>query len=480
MASSSIVVHAPSGTLKRSMKLLGALLITLSGITPASSVFIIAPGVIEEAGSGAFLSFFAAAIVGVLMAYVYAELSSAFPLAGGEYAVVGRVLGPLPGFLLLGLTVATMILSVAVIALGVATYLGSVLPNLPTATTAAVTVAVSTLIATLNVRTNAAVTGIFLAVEIISLLALSVLGFAHVTRPLSALVLHPVILDSAGALAVAPISAVGLATAVAIFAYNGYGQAVYFGEEMHDAPRQIARTILWALAIAVLAEFVPVTAMLLGAPRLKDLLGSQNMIGDFITARGGAGLNTVMSLAIALAIFNAAIAILLQASRLLFSTGRDEVWTPGLNRLLASTHPRFNSPWGATVVSGVVCAMACYVNERFLLVVTGTTLVAIYAALCIAAIAGRRGGSTRHGVYRMPLFPLPPVVAAVALVYVIYANWQDRVIGRPSLYATAALVVISGAYYMIVLRRRGHWVFHGPTGEPTDAPSEDRGVQTLC
>jgi amino acid transporter len=452
------------------MKLLGVLLITLSGITPASSVFVIAPGVIQEAGSGAFLSFFAAAIVGILMAYVYAELSSAYPIAGGEYAIVGRVLGPLPGFILLGLTLATMMLSVAVIALGVATYLGTVLPNLPAATTAAVTVAVSTLVAILNIRTNAAVTGIFLVVEILSLLALSVLGFAHVSRPLSDLIFHPVILGSSRVLAAAPVSAIGLGTAVAIFAYNGYGQAVYFGEELHDAQRQIARTILWALAIAVLAEFVPVTAILLGAPRLKDLLGSQNMIGDFITARGGASLNTAISLAIALAIFNAAIAILLQGARLLFSTARDRVWTPGLNRLLTSTHSRFNSPWAATVVAGVVSAAACYVDETFLLVVTGTTLVAIYAALCVATVAGRRSGSTRHGVYRMPLFPLPPVAAALALVYVTYANWEDPVIGRPSLYATVALVVISAGYYLIVLQRRGRWVFQGPTGESTEVP----------
>src|SRR5512143_2309045 len=85
----------PHGTLKRSMKLLGTLLITVSAITPASSVFIIAPGVIGQAGSGAFISFVAAAVVGIFMALVYAELSSAFPLSGGEYAIIGRAVGPL-------------------------------------------------------------------------------------------------------------------------------------------------------------------------------------------------------------------------------------------------------------------------------------------------------------------------------------------------------------------------------------------------
>src|SRR5271163_2748239 len=109
--------HPP--TLNRSMKMLGNMLITVSVITPASSIFIIAPGVVHQAGSGAFLSFAAAAIVCICTAFVYAELSSAYPLAGGEYAIIGRVLGPFPGFIALGLNFVTLVLMVSEIALGI-------------------------------------------------------------------------------------------------------------------------------------------------------------------------------------------------------------------------------------------------------------------------------------------------------------------------------------------------------------------------
>lgn len=450
------------GSLKRSMKLLGTLLITVSAITPASSVFIIAPGVIQQAGSGAFISFVAAAVVGIFMAFVYAELSSAFPLSGGEYAIIGRAVGPFAGFVVLGLILSTLILIVAVIALGVGIYLGAVFPNLPAETTAAVTVLIATLLGILNIRTNAVVTGIFLAIEIVALVVLSILGFGHVSRPITDLIFHPMMLGGDGNLMASPVAAIGLATSVAIFAYNGYGQAVYFGEETQDAPRHIARAILWALAITVFAELVPVTALLMGAPDLKSLLGSQNMLGDFITSTGGATLNTVISLAIALAIFNAVIAIILQVARILFSTARDRVWSPGLNRWLSSTHSRFHSPWAATLVCGVLAAAACYVNETLLFVITGTSLVVIYAALCFAAIAGRRNGVTAHAHYRMPLYPLPPVLAAASLLYVAYANFSDPVIGRPSLGATIAVMIVSAIYYVLVLRRRGTWELRGP------------------
>src|ERR1700686_45423 len=112
-----------SRPLKRSMRVTGTLLLTLSAVTPASSVFVIVPGVVAQAGTGAFLSMFAAALLAVPIAYVYAELSSAFPIAGGEYCMVGRAVGHGSGFAVMGLTVAGNMLAPAVLALGASEYI---------------------------------------------------------------------------------------------------------------------------------------------------------------------------------------------------------------------------------------------------------------------------------------------------------------------------------------------------------------------
>ncbi|MDE2240289.1 MAG: APC family permease, partial [Rhodospirillales bacterium] len=238
------------GSLQRSMKMLGTLLITLSAITPASSVFIIVPGIVSAAGTGAFISMLAGAFVGVCMALVYAELSSAYPLSGGEYAIVGRVVGPFSGFIVMGVNLVGSVLIPAVMALGMSAYLGVIFPNLSAVPTAIVTIAVTTAISILNVKTNAVLTGIFLVIEILALVVLVVLGFTHVSRPVTDLLLHPVLLGTHG-LTHASAAAIGMATSVAIFAYNGYGSAVYFGEETHDAKKHIARAILWALVVTV-------------------------------------------------------------------------------------------------------------------------------------------------------------------------------------------------------------------------------------
>ncbi|MFI6498174.1 APC family permease [Nonomuraea typhae] len=440
--------------LKRGLRAFGTLLIVLSAITPASSVFIIGPGVISTAGTGAFWSYVLAAVVGVFMAFVYAELSSAYPLTGGEYTIIGRILGPLPGFLALILVLVTQLLILAVIALGVGTYLGVLFPGLPGPLTGAVTVALAAVVAIFDIRLNAVVTGVFLALEMLALLVLSGIGVLNVERPFTDLLTRPVAPDGSAA----TFGLIALATAVAIFSYNGYGSAVYFGEETQGARRNIARVILWALAITVAAELIPITAVLLSA---TDLAGG-NVVREVVTTYAGGPVATMISLAVALAIANAVIAIMLLTARLLFSSARDATWPRPVNALLGHIHPRFGTPWAATLAAGVVSAALCFVNERFLLVVTGTSLVVIYAALCAAVIGGRRNGSTGHGVYRMPLYPLAPVAALVALAYVIYTSAVDPVIGRPSLIVTAAILTAAALAYLLVVRRRGAWTLHDP------------------
>jgi amino acid transporter len=438
------------------MKGAGALFITLSATTPAASVFIIAPGVIEAAGSGAVWALLAAAVVGLAMAQVYAELASAYPHAGGEYVMVGRNLGPLTGFMVLALNLFNCVATCAVLALGTATYLHPLLPWLDPGLTALGVIGAATLLGILNIRTNAVVTGAFLAVELAALVALSALGFEHPARPLSALLLHPVMLDGAGALTAAPVLAIGLAVAVAVFAYDGYGAAVYFSEEVADAPKRIARVVLITLGLAVVAELIPLTAVLMGAPDLPALFGAgEAMLPRFMSLRGGAAFSAVISAGVALAIVNAVIALVLLTARQLYAMGRDGTFTAPVDRALARTHRRWGSPWVATLAAGAMSCAVSRVPLDLLLVVTGTGLTLIYAALCLAALArGRRPGA-REGRWKMPLFPLAPVAALVVLAAVIVADALDPDEGRTSLIASAVVLAAGAAYYLTVLKRRG-------------------------
>ena len=442
------------------MSVLGTLFLTLSAATPASSVFVIVPDVISQAGTGALISRAVAAVIAVLVAQVYAELGSAFPFAGGEYAIVGRIMGPLAGFVVLGLNLVNTLFATAVLALGVSDYLSAVVPGLSPVPVALAVVGGGTLLGVLNIRTNASITGVFVAVEIVALAVVAGLGLLHPSRGLPEAVLHPVAL-AGGALSSTPLAAIGLSVAVAIFAYDGYGSAVYFGEELHQAPRRIARAILWALGITVVAEVVPLIAVLTGAPDLAGVLTAKNAVSAFVMSVGGPGLARVMGVAVGFAIMNAVIAMVLLAGRQLYSTGRDLTWPRPISAALAAVHPRFGSPWLATLVGGGLTAGLCLVDLKFLLIATGTGVAVIYAILCGAALVGRANGRSAHAPFRMRGFPAAPVLALLTLCGVLWADGLDPAEGRPGLLAAFTVAVVFGAYYLIALRRRG-WVLSGP------------------
>ena len=439
------------------------LFLTLSAATPASSVFAIVPGIMHVAGTGALLAMLLGALVCVGTAFVYAELSSAWPVAGGEYVMVARTMGPLAGFVVLGLNAVNNVLFLPVVALGVADVLATFWPAIPTVPIAIAVIVLSTFVGIFNIRFNAILTGIFLAIELLVLLVLAVLGLLEPVRDLGTLIVQP--FTAGGPVALAQV---GVATTIAIFAFNGYGLAVYFGEDMQEAPSRIARVILLSFVVIFVSEVAPLAALLVGARDLPTLLASADPFGAFARARGGAALGTWMAAGVALAMINAAIVTVLACARFFFSTGRDGCWGRPIDQLLCAIHRRHGSPWAGTLLVGGIGIALCFVPLPLLLVCSGGELLVIYAAISVAAIIGRRRGTSAHTLYRMPFFPFVPVFTLVALAAVALVNVTDVEAGRPGLISTALVMLISAGYYWFVLRRRtGGWIVVEPT--PSEA-----------
>ncbi|GAA0664991.1 amino acid transporter [Sphingomonas insulae] len=451
----------PPTALVRSLGVAGVLFLTLSVATPASSVFVIIPGMLQVAGTGAIWAMILAGVVCVATAFVYAELSSAWPVSGGEYVAVAKTLGPLAGFVMLGVNVFNNLFFPPVAGLGISAVLSTIYPGLPAVPIAVAVVAASTIVALLQIRINAWVTGLFLLGEVLALVAVVVLGWADVVRPFGTFLSAPV-MPQADALVPASPAAIGLATSIAIFALNGYGAAVYFGEEMREPSRLIARAILASLVLTLLFEIVPTVAVLMGAPDLHALVTADDPFGLIARMRGGGWLADGIAIGVVIAIVNAIIACILACSRFFYGTARDNSWGRPLDRWMTQIHPRFGSPWIGTLIVGGVGVACCFLPLTLLLVLSGTGLVAIYAGIAVAAMVGRRSGATDHARYRMPLYPLAPVITLIALAYVVWTSWLDVDEGRPGLIMTGVQIAGSAAYYWFVLRPRGAWRVHVP------------------
>ncbi|MCO7517516.1 APC family permease [Pseudomonas guariconensis] len=434
--------------LKPSLGMLDVVAITVSAVTPASSVFVIAPFAIAQAGSGAFLAFVLAALLALMFAWCYAELGRAHSSAGGEYVYAKRVFGGMAGYATFLTVLVSLLFIPPVLATGAATYLNSALgTQFDTPSVALAIVVASYGLGILNIRVNAWVTGVFLLCEVVALLVIVVLGLGNVNQPLSVLA-QPLHLDH-GLLAAAPWALVFAAVGTALFSYNGFGGAVLLAEDMKDGGQGIHRAVLWSLALVVAIELIPIGALLLGAPSLQDMLASPDPIGYLLTAHGNETLSRLVSAGIFLSVFNAIIAIVIQSGRVIFSSGRDQLWTPALNRLFTRIHPRWESPWLATLFLAVPsAALSLSSNLEELTSFTVLLLVMVYLAVALCGLFSRVLRSDREHPYRMPLWPLPALLATLGSGYLLLncllgASVRDTLI---ILGILAASVLLYGTY----------------------------------
>jgi len=461
--------------LDRGLHVLGNVMITISGVAPTASVFILAPIAFFIAGTGAFLAFMVAAVIGVGMAFSYAEAGTAFPVTGGEWAIVSRILGRPLGFISLVFMLVSVVLIPSSIALGAGQYLSVIWPSQNPNLVGAVIMLVVGGLAILQIKTNAIVQGILLGIELIAVGAVTVLGFIHVNQPLSVLV-SPVTYDGGNSMAVA-FGTVMTAAAIAMFALNGYGAAIVFSEETKGARRSIARAILWTLAITVVVELLPVTAALLGAPSLEALFSAPTPMSYILTSLGGDTLNTVISLLVFVAIFNGCLATVVLMSRIVFGSGRDKIWPEPFSRWLAKVHPTYKSPWVAALVMAVIGAILTGAsNIASLVTFTGVILVFTYALIALSAFVVRMRDKDLPPHYKMPLWPLWPLIALAGVGYVLTQQSLRDVLIVVGI-AAAALVY----YYAYLWPRRGtKWLMLEAVEEGAAEGAADSGASPVA
>jgi len=451
--------------LKREMSGLGGMIISLTNLSPSLGVFIIAPVLIQQSGTFVIMACLLAVLLGGVVAGVYAELGSAFPHAGGDYVLVGNTLGPTARFASLASVLALGPIVLALSALGVADALRVTAPALQSVPCALVCIVLVTAMAALSVRMNALVTGLFLAAEIASVVATGALGFLNPHNDLLDVVIHPVMASPQGGLQGTPLLAMALAGSSAIFVFNGYAASIVFGEEVVGARNKLVWMIYGVLFTAA-ATIIPVlVGVIVGAPDLAALSASKTPIQDFILALGGHSFAALISVGVALAVFNAMIATTLIMGRILYAAARENAFHASLNRVLSKVHSELGSPWTATLAIGFASLALCFVPSVILVVISGSSIAIGYGLVALSVIVGRRNGATAYAAWTMPLHPVGPIVVILVAIWLTVSALGDPDAGRPGVLANLAILAVGALYYRLAVRRSTAWAHHDPDTE---------------
>ncbi|MFI1102605.1 APC family permease [Streptomyces melanogenes] len=442
--------------LKRSIGVVGGTLLTLSCVTPASTLFVVVPDLFSSLGTYTALTIAIGSLLCIGVAFCYSELGTLIPSAGGEYAMVSTLAGRLAGWLVFVLSLLVVMIVPPVIAMGTADYLAP-LVHIPAPVAGGGVMLLATLAGLLDLRANAWITGIFLVLEVVAAAVVAVLGFSHSHRGASSLV-HGTVAGDGGTHSTVTAMMVVSGLAIALFITQGFSTAVYLSEELEHPRRNVARTVLATLAISTAVILVPVIAITLGAADLQALTSGD--ISGMVTAWSNSAVGTFVSLCVALAIVNAGIVMVIQNSRVLFASARDKAWPEPVNRGL-SRLGRFGSPWVATLLVGVPGAALCFVNLDTLYGVTGVSVTGMYLLVAVAALLSRRGSHRETAAWRMPLWPAVPVVLIAVLAYILTQQETQYLLWTGGITAVATLY---WAFYLRP-RRETRWLVSIPEDE---------------
>jgi APA family basic amino acid/polyamine antiporter len=326
------------------------------GIIIGAGIYVLLGTATAHAGALVWVAFLMAAALSALTGLSYAELSSMFPSAAGEYEYTRHALPEWIAFLIGWTMIAGLVVAAATVSIGFARYLGYFVDLDARAASQGLLAAVA-IVAMVGIRHSARLMVALSAVQVGGLVLVVAIGLPHVgdvdlfTGP--------------------GVGGVLGAAALVFFAFIGFDEVITLAEETRDPTRTVPRALLLALgvstvlyiAVAVAAVSVLGAGALAASPRpLADVMA--HVLGD----RGA----TVVAIIALMTTTNTTLLALTAASRVMYGMAR----AGALPRWLASVHPRRGTPVRAIVAVALVAAVFAGVGD--FAVIAAVTDFAVY------------------------------------------------------------------------------------------------------
>ncbi|MDR0899794.1 MAG: amino acid permease [Lactobacillaceae bacterium] len=422
------------------------------------------PGIVaaDYAGPAVVLSFIIAAIIAGLSALAYSEMASAMPFAGSIYTwgnvIYGEFIGWVAGWAIL----AEYVVAIALISSSWSAYFrGFINPILKSLKMDQFPQFMS---GSFNPQTGTS----FDFFAMIALLLVGVVvarGVSGAAKVENLLVIGKVavivlfIVVGATAIRVSNwvpfipkhikgtefggISGVFHGASQVFFAYLGFDMIAANSAEVKDAQKTMPKAILGTLGIAT-ALFVGVSAVLTGMFKYSDYKNNAEPAAWALREAGHLFTANLLSAVALVGLFSGMIAVAIGGSRLIYSFGRDGMLPRFFGKL-----DKKGQPVIATVVVtivGIVLSSFFTVGDLGNLVSAGTLIAFIVASVGILILRQRK--DIDHSGYKMPLYPVLPIVSALASAFLFWSLSSDA--KMMMLYWILAGVVV---YFIFVVKR---------------------------
>ena len=403
---------------------------------------------------------------------VWAELGAALPRAGGSYAFLREIYGPdragnWLSFLYVWQLSFSAPLSIASGCIGLSSFLAWFWPGLDLAPiawlpsvhyanfAAAATCLVVTAMLYRNLTAVTRLAWMLFGGVLTAIAGVIVSGFAHAAAHGGWHMPQSPVLSVTLALG-------GLAQANLITTYDywGYYNITFLGSEVRNPERTIPRAIL--LSVAIVSAFY-VTMNMAALPAVRDFAGRATasatsrlqLVADISSSAFGHWAGALMAALVVWTAFASVFSLLLGYSRVPYAAARDGNYF----QFLAAVHRKHHIPHHSLVALGLVASLFCFLSLTQVityLVITRILLQFFLQHIGVILLRMQRPDLPRP--FRMPFYPLPPLIAMACFGFLVV--YRPRALEG---FAVAAAIGLTGsAIYLIRAKLSGVWPFTRP------------------
>lgn len=393
----------------------------LVGVVVGIGIFRTPPVVAANvAGPAEFLGLWV--VGGVLMivgALCYAELGSAYPNAGGEYHYLLRAYGRFPSFLFaFGRMTVMQTGALAAVAFAYGDYANVLIPlgAYGSAIHAASCIVLFTVLQLLGtaVSGKSQLTLTILTIGTLILVIVAVF-MAEPGRPAT----EAAAASSSSSGSAAP----GLALVFILLTYGGWNEAAYLSGEVRDPRRNMVRVLMLG-TVFILALYFVYNSALLYAFGFEGLRETRTIIeGPIADVFGPVG-TVVIALIICAAAISTINATIFTGARSMYALGKNFRPFSMLGRLSEGASAPANALIVQAAIALALVAGGAGARDGFKAMVeyTAPTFWAFLFLIGLSVMLFRHRDLGRPDTFRVPLYPLPPLVFCATCAYLFYSS----------------------------------------------------------